>query len=1093
MCQSKLPLAFSIFVSLFLSFQLAAQDTTAYFNSNEVIKQAITLHDEEKYDEALSYYQLVHPSDSNYAWSLSEQVLTLMTKGDYEDAISLGRKGITMKSEHAASIYDLLGSSLDYNDQIEEALKVFEEGLAKYPYNRQMIYNYGVTLRNAERFEEAQKQFMKALSLEPFHTRSHLQLAELSVLQGFRAKAMISYYTYIALVPSDLNTISTVEELLVDADEDEGSIAPYSSNGYEELDAIIKAKIAVQESFKPSVKLNFKITRHAEVIVKRLTDRTPTDDFWGEFYLPFYQQLEKEKLLDAFLYTLASGVNNDDIQSWIKKNDKDIQALGNLARNTWFNYRFINPATVADIENQYEFWYYDSGKLQAIGNSDDEANPQGPWIYFYSNAEINAQGNYNMNSQKVGLWKYYYPDGTISSEETYDEQGNLTGTGINYHKNGEVASIIPYVNGVGEGLVKRYYDCGALEEEYTISNNQSEGSGIYYNPDGNKASEYLAKNGLLDGRYTTYFADGKVMEELAYKEGMREGTYTSYYDNGQVRETGLYKEDLLEGPWKGFYKNGQKQFENEYNAGKLKGQAKYYYQSGSVKDIINYDDEGNLEGLYQNYDIDEKLAFEYQYDSGRLRKYTFYDKQQKVLSTGTSNSADVTIMEGYKPTGILSFKAQLVNGMENGLTTYYHSNGKTRYTVEVENGTWNGEYLEYHDNGNLKTKTTYVDGNNTGWYEEYDEAGTLKNTGMSIDGNAEQVWKLYFPNGNISQKRYFLNGTLQGQDVTYDTDGRIFSVDIYESGKLLSYQEYDTLGQPGQRHVFPLGNGELVKTSVNGAKVHIQNFVCGISDGQVINNYENGQVYTESMVEAGSYEGEFKSYFPDGTLSTVGSYEKDTPAGQWFWYHYNGNKDTEYTYENGMLNGLLVDYYLNGQIKSSCNYIDDEKDGPCTYYSPEGELQLIKTYDRHSGAVSYQYLNKDSTLTAPKPIDIAAKTEVKAYFRNGKISRSQTYLNGVLDGKSENFSSSGQVLEVSNYKNGLQHGEQLEYYSNGQLMYSSNWKNGNEEGISKYYYPSGQLMRTVTYVANQKAGWETWYNEKGEVMVKTMYRNNQAY
>ena len=1089
----KLLLSCILVLFIIHGLNLSAQDSTAYFNSNELIQKAIELHDKKEYEQALAYYSMIHKSDTNYAYAASEKMLTLIALNRYEEAVKTGYEAIELKTQYLPATYDLLGTSLDYNGQTEEALTTFEKALENYPYHRQMIYNYGVTLRRAKKYKEAQEQFERALALEPFHASSHLQLAELSLLQGFRAKALIGYYSYLAISPNQIGTISNIESILNDANEEEGSISPYSSNGFEVLDAIIKAKIATQESYKPSINLNFKLTRHAEVIVKGLNRIETTDDFWGKFYLPFYQKLEEKKLLDAFLYTLVSGVNNEEIQSWIKKNNKGIQNLGTHAQETWGNYRFIQKAEIKGKIQDYEFWYYDNGKLRAVGNSDDQSNPQGPWEYYYTNGVINAEGDYDMQSTKIGTWTYYFPNGAVSSKETYDKNGNLTGDVISYHENGQVASIVPYTNGVGEGLVKRYLDCGLLEEEYTISNDLYEGSGSYYRTNGSKASDYTTTNGQLEGEYLVYHPNGKVMEALIYKEGVIHGLYKSFYPNGQLQQQGEYSNGTLDGHWLGFHPNGVKKFEVSYKEDKLSGTAKYYTDDGVMTELINYDDSGNLTGLYEAFDIDGKPFYKYEYDSGRITSFQFFNKKGEVISKGEHNLKDTTLMEGYNPAGLLNFRAYLYKGYQNGVTTFFHKNGNVKYSIQVVDNLWNGEYLEYHDNGQLKLKTTYLEGTNTGWVQQFSESGTLTSEGMSVNGNGEQVWKNYFPNGKVHEEKYLIGGELHGESTYYDYAGRIQSVDTWQLGKLIKSIEYDTLGNTKREYDIPLGVGEFKRISAQGNIVQRQTFSCGQTVGKILNYYDNGQLESESEIQLGNYSGDIKIYYPDGQLSVEGQYNAGLYDSLWVWYDAFGNKNSESFYKEGLINGNATFYHFNGSMESTCNYVLDEKHGTCEYYSPEGHLQMIKTYDRHIGAVSYQYLNEDSTLASPKSIDLKKETIVTSYFQNGKISVKQTYRNGLLDGASEYYNTQGELVQIANYKNGIEHGDQKKYFDNGKLAIETHWIDGSEEGISKYYYPNGQLMRTITYRSDQKNGWETWYKEDGTVFLKTMYRNNQIY
>src|SRR5207244_3305847 len=56
-------------------------------DSKKLILEGISLHDEDKYKEAIAKYDLVDRNDTNYAWSLYEKCLSFVLEKDYRSSI----------------------------------------------------------------------------------------------------------------------------------------------------------------------------------------------------------------------------------------------------------------------------------------------------------------------------------------------------------------------------------------------------------------------------------------------------------------------------------------------------------------------------------------------------------------------------------------------------------------------------------------------------------------------------------------------------------------------------------------------------------------------------------------------------------------------------------------------------------------------------------------------------------------------------------------------------------------------------------------------------------------------------------------------
>lgn len=1067
-----------------------AQDSTAYINSKEIIQKGIGLHDEEDFDRALSYYQMVSPSDTNYAWSLYEQVLTLTSQEKFPEAIELANEGLALQSQYKASFYDGLGTALDYSGEAEKALELYKTGLEKYPYYKPLLYNNGVTLRKTGNHAEAQKFFIRRLEIDPFHAGSHYQLAELSMLQGFRTKAMLSYLMYMAIRPGDLQTLSRVESLLGDALEEEGSVSPYSSNGFEELDAFIRSRFATKKAFKPSVDIDYLITRHAEVIIKQLKADKQSEDFWVQLYLPFFNGLKDKKLLPAMLYSILSGTKKDEISTWLSKNQKRIEQFQTLARETIFASRLYHQATVLGQENYYRFWYYDNGQLNAIGNSNEEGVDIGPYVYYHPNGELSAKGVLDMKGNKTGKWTYYRNDGSVSSEESYDANGNLMGEMISYHPTGVVASKVLYENGTANGPVEVFFGCGKPTEVYAAVNDQIQGKGKVYDEFGNVLVNYTMDQSALNGPYLVFHTNGTKAGEYNYLNGQLDGNYTSYHKNGQIREQGLYKNGELDGAWSGFFETGSKEYELTYDNGKLVGTTTYYHETGEKASVASYQ-EGQAQGDYLGYDEDGVLFNKYTYEKDLLKSYQHYAKDGRILSEGASE--DSMQVAAYTPHGHLMSLVTYVKGKPDGSQTYYYPNGNVYYTIDIVDESWHGTYREYYKSGELKLKTEYINGENTGWHYEYYRSGQPSSMSMVINGNLEQRYTTYYRSGSTKDEYYYRNGQLQGLLKYYSPEGKLYSLDKYNEGVPVSLIYYDSLGNVTTRSELPNGTGTHIQKRADGTVTIKREWLCGKENADYKSSYDTDLPDQQIAIKNGEFNGLTRTYHSNGQLSGEGHYKDNEMDSLWTWYDPFGNVIGKGWYKNGKLHGKNIDLYANGQVESECNYVKGERHGACTYYAPDGSLQYQKTYHKDFGIVGYQYELPDGKMNELIPIDIQGTANIETFFPNKQKSISQTYVKGQLNGPSTFYHTNGKVQDEFFYKNGTEEGWARSYYSNGQLKRETFYIDGEEEGLTRRFREDGTLYHSIQYKEGLKHGYETWYKADGSVSKKLLFWNNVIY
>ena len=177
----------------------------------EVMQAAVLLHDQGKFDEAITRYQavLVEDLSNNAAWY--ELSYSQMAKGDSAGCIRSATEGLKFPSKLDAPLYATLGSCQDLAGRREEAIDTLKNGVKRFPDYPMLQFNLGVTYQNAGRLDDARKSLRESVRLQPTHPGSHLALAKVYRDQAYRAPALMAALVFLSLEPGSARSQAGVE------------------------------------------------------------------------------------------------------------------------------------------------------------------------------------------------------------------------------------------------------------------------------------------------------------------------------------------------------------------------------------------------------------------------------------------------------------------------------------------------------------------------------------------------------------------------------------------------------------------------------------------------------------------------------------------------------------------------------------------------------------------------------------------------------------------------------------------------------------------------------------------------------------------
>lgn len=1072
---------------------VSAQTKLDRVNSKELLDKGVQYYLDGKYDDAIDTYDKIPENDSLYLTAMNEKVVSLISLERYDDAIYTARTVLDMSDDKLPEFYTNLGTALDDAGRGEEALEVYDEGLAQYPKSHQMQFNKAVTYFKLEQFDKCLKLLQQNLELNPVHAGTHYLLGLLAAQEGYYTQAVLSLNTFLILEPVSDRSITalTILESVANGTYDKsGKKGVKLSNGedFSEIDALLESKVALNKKYKVHTDLGYDFLRQEQLIMEKLKVSPNSNGFWTKYYVPFYVQLFKEGHFEDFSYLICASIDDEATQKILKKNLSGIKSFADWGGSTWLSSHEYKNYTLNGVSKEYRFMYSD-GYLSLIADIQNiSKSEQGIVGYFEAygpNGCLSTTGTFDRSGQKNGLFTYYDDLGRLNGPANYTA-GKTNGDYTEYYPNGNVQSVTTFKNDVRTGPAKTYYYYGGLKEDFANLKDVKDGPYKMYYANGALHYDATYKNDELEGELKEYYATGEIMEVSHYKAGLPEGQATQYYRNGQILFDANYVNGMLDGARTTYYSNGNFEEKSNYKAGTQIGEATNYYRNGAMSSHATLDESGKLNGTSEDYDDDGVRYFSGVYAKGVMQSYAYYAKDGSILSEGKQKGTKLTLV-GYSPDGTKRMEGDYEKGDRSGVWKFYDNYGNLESTEPYTKNQINGLLTSDHKSGAVESKINYVDGAEDGYAVWYHKNGNIESQGYYEMGNEAGHWYQYNTDGTMAADQYFVEGLRHGRQHYYNELGKPDDDYIYQYGALVKVFKSDTSGTLTDTVVVDTEEFEWKEYHYNKALRY---------DAQYKNGITNGFTYW---------------YGPGNALETKGTNNNGKREGQWIWYYPNGTVSTERNYETGDLSGVSNDYFESGKLRYTRNFVldklqgetqryyengkleekgtfeDDEKDGTFYLYDMLGELQIVKYYDRGK-FVGYSYNDASGKLVPMVPLNNGTG-KIVSYYKNGKKSYEYGYTNGEIDGPFAEYQSNGKLIQKATYVKGDAQGEYLSYYSNGNVHEKEYYKDDELNGECTYYYENGKVKRITHYVMNNEFGTEILYDSNGKQIKTIEYYN----
>ncbi|WP_394772668.1 toxin-antitoxin system YwqK family antitoxin [Flavobacterium sp.] len=158
-------------------------------------------------------------------------------------------------------------------------------------------------------------------------------------------------------------------------------------------------------------------------------------------------------------------------------------------------------------------FFDDTKKGDVIATRDFTANNGSSYTIFYDQNKNKVSEGKEVGKSREGEWKYYHKSSKVLMTLENYKNGKLEGPRTVYYPDSKIAEEMTYINGLKEGVYKKYGQNGTLLEQTTYKNNEYNGDAVFYDADGAVASKGKFVNGKKANMWQFYLK-GKLTKEV---------------------------------------------------------------------------------------------------------------------------------------------------------------------------------------------------------------------------------------------------------------------------------------------------------------------------------------------------------------------------------------------------------------------------------------------------------------------------------------------------------------------------------------------------------------------------------------------------
>lgn len=318
-------------------------------DTEQMIRDGIALHDQQKYGEAIELYERVLELEPDNVLAGYELAFAHQANGDLDNCIKVAESTFEQSRDAEAddyvlaSLYGMLASCHSAGGATDIALGVFEEGLEQYPDNYDLHFNIAITFAKRQQFDESVEHLQRAAELDPSRSSPFYYLGSIYYETRLDPLAILAYTAFLHREFNSERTVTasrwTFETILrrKPEQEDDKQVLVLNTDlndiadGLSALDLALsisamtvfegdEIKEPVADTLAEALASNLKLAAEIEVSLDE-------ESFINAYLLGIARELYAAGVTDSFARYVASTAGAPGAQQWIDEHPAEMDQL----------------------------------------------------------------------------------------------------------------------------------------------------------------------------------------------------------------------------------------------------------------------------------------------------------------------------------------------------------------------------------------------------------------------------------------------------------------------------------------------------------------------------------------------------------------------------------------------------------------------------------------------------------------------------------------------------------------------------------------------------------------------------------------------
>lgn len=317
--------------------------------ARELVLEGVALYDEGKYSQAISKYDDALKVDKDNFLALAEKAMTLVATRDYSESIKICKKVLKLHpNEELSMLYVTYGNATDLSHDSKKAIKIYDEGIQKYPNQFQLYFNKGIALTGLGENEKAKEAIQSATVLKPNHPGSFNVLGILN--ENNRIAAIMSACRFLSLDNKSARANDNIEyilKLMNQGVEKSGSnevnitLSDFvkkdknRENDFSSVNFMVSMSAAYEmtddNKYKGDVE---KFSDKLSILFGSLSETKENQSgYYWEYLAPYFIDMKKQDLVNTFANIAFAAKNDKDAMKFLKENKEKVDAFYNWSNS----------------------------------------------------------------------------------------------------------------------------------------------------------------------------------------------------------------------------------------------------------------------------------------------------------------------------------------------------------------------------------------------------------------------------------------------------------------------------------------------------------------------------------------------------------------------------------------------------------------------------------------------------------------------------------------------------------------------------------------------------------------------------------------